>query len=67
MTVVKPDTNIVMMDLSDSSARHLEGLLAQAGVRVSVYGPRRLRLVTHLGVSHSEVSQAAETIVGVAA
>ncbi len=67
MTVVKPDTNIVMMDLSDRPARDLEGLLAEAGVRVSVYGPRRLRFVTHLGVSHSEVSHAAETIVGVAA
>jgi threonine aldolase len=37
--------------------------LAQAGVRVVPFGPRRLRAVTHLDVSRADVERAARIIV----
>ncbi|MFN2570534.1 MAG: low specificity L-threonine aldolase [Gemmatimonadales bacterium] len=59
-----PQTNIVMLDLTrdaDTSAA-LAPRLAQAGVRVVPFGPRRLRAVTHLDVSRAEVERAARII-----
>ena len=67
VTVVEPDTNIVMMELRSRRAEDAERLLAEAGVRVLVYGAQRLRLVTHLGVSDADVQHAAETIARVLA
>ena len=62
LTVVRPETNIVMMDLRERLARPASEMVAAAGVRLSVYGERRLRAVTHLGVSHEDVRHAAEII-----
>jgi threonine aldolase len=56
-----PQTNIVMVDLlrerdtSESASQRL----AQAGVRLAPWGPRRLRAVTHLDVSRADVERAA--------
>jgi threonine aldolase len=36
--------------------------LAQAGVRLAVYGPGRLRAVTHLDVTRADVERAARII-----
>jgi threonine aldolase len=60
-----PETNIVMLDLvreRDTSDSVLPRL-AQAGVRLVPFGPRRLRAVTHLDVSRSDVERAARIIV----
>lgn len=60
-----PQTNIVMLDLlrdGDSSAS-VAPRLAQAGVRLEPFGPRRLRAVTHLDVSRADVERAARIIV----
>jgi threonine aldolase len=59
-----PQTNIVMLDLlheHDTSDAVLPRL-AQAGVRLVPFGPRRLRAVTHLDVSRSDVERAARII-----
>jgi threonine aldolase len=62
VTPVVPDTNIVMLDLRTRTAADAAELLAQSGVLVSVFGPRRLRVVVHLDVTDDEVRHAAETI-----
>ncbi len=62
VTPVFPDTNIVMLDLRTLPAEDAARLLARSGVLVSVFGPRRLRVVVHLGVTEDEVRYAAETI-----
>jgi threonine aldolase len=60
-----PETNIVMLDLvreTDSSETVIPRL-AQAGVLVVPFGPRRLRAVTHLDVSRGDVERGARLIV----
>jgi threonine aldolase len=61
---LRPDTNIVMLDLVADGAT-AEGViprLADAGVLVVPFGPRRLRAVTHLDVSREAIEWAADTI-----
>lgn len=56
-----PDSNIVMVDLqSDAQAASVR--LAHAGVRMSAYGPQRLRAVMHLDVSRGDVERAARIV-----
>ncbi|MDH3457550.1 MAG: aminotransferase class I/II-fold pyridoxal phosphate-dependent enzyme [Gemmatimonadota bacterium] len=59
-----PDTNIVMLDLvrSGDSADTVLPKLAEHGVMLVPFGPRRLRAVTHLDVSHADVEWAADVI-----
>ena len=59
--VRQPETNIVMMDLvSDGAdAAASAAALERAGVRVVPFGKRRLRAVTHLDVTRSDVERAA--------
>jgi threonine aldolase len=55
-----PETNIVMLDFPDEAVS-LEGVLsalADAGVLMARFGPRRLRAVTHLGVDDAGVERA---------
>jgi threonine aldolase len=62
-TVVPPDTNIVMIDLSP---RHRAADVVRAvkakGVLISEWSPTRLRMVTHLDVSADQARFAAETV-----
>ena len=60
----KPDSNIVMVDLQQGgvTAEAASARLASAGVRMSAYGPKRLRAVMHLDVSRSDVERAAHII-----
>jgi threonine aldolase len=60
-----PETNIVMVDLQgeNTTAEAASARLGQAGVRMSAYGPRRLRAVTHLDVSRADVERAARIVV----
>ena len=59
-----PETNIVMLDLvrDGDVADTVAPRLARAGVRVLPFGPRRLRAVTHLDVSRTDVERAAAII-----
>lgn len=59
-----PETNIVMLDLlrSADTADAVLRRLAERGVLVVPFGPRRLRAVTHLDVSREDVEWAARTI-----
>jgi threonine aldolase len=60
-----PESNIVMLDLQRdrATAEAASAQLAQAGVRMSAYGPKRLRAVMHLDVSRSDIERAADIIV----
>ncbi|HEX6748830.1 MAG TPA: GntG family PLP-dependent aldolase [Longimicrobium sp.] len=59
--VLKPQSNIVMIDLVDERldpAAVLRGL-AERGVWMTQFGPRRLRAVTHLDVDDAGIERAA--------
>lgn len=60
-----PETNIVMVDLQRDGASAVEASaqLAKAGVRMSAYGPKRLRAVMHLDVTRADVERAARIVV----
>ncbi len=54
------ETNIVMIDLTDSAppTEHVVARLAAEGVLLFAFGPRRLRAVTHLDVSREQIDGA---------
>ena len=58
--VVPPDTNIVMIDVpSDRTALDVANAAAGRGLLVSVWTASRVRVVTHLDASQSDVDEAA--------
>jgi len=59
-----PQTNIVMVDLlrERDTSESVSQRLAQAGVRLVPFGPRRLRAVTHLDVTSADIERAARII-----
>lgn len=65
LAVVPPETNIVMIDLADARLRAAELLagLERRGVRMSQFGARRLRAVTHLDVDDAGVARAGDALV----
>jgi threonine aldolase len=65
--VATPDTNIVMIDLDGPWADRLVAAAQTRGVRVSSFGPARVRAVTHLDVSREDVRQAADVLLELAA
>ena len=69
LAVSAPETNIVMIDLVDSrlEAAAVLSALEERGVRLSQFGPRRLRAVTHLDVDDAGVARAGETLAEVVA
>ena len=63
LRAAEPDTNIVMIDLeagldSDAAVRRL----AELGVLVVPFGPRRLRAVTHMDVDDAGIERAGEAL-----
>ncbi|MBI2072932.1 MAG: hypothetical protein HYT81_07870, partial [Gemmatimonadetes bacterium] len=62
ITVVPPETNIVMLDLPRHTAEDAIPRLAAAGAKFSRFGPRRVRAATHLNVTREEVERAGEII-----
>lgn len=64
LDVIEPETNIVMMDLPDDGPdaaaviRQMEG----RGVRISQFGARRLRAVTHMDVDEHGIRRTAEAL-----
>jgi threonine aldolase len=61
---VRPDTNIVMLDLVAPGlvADDVLPKLTEAGVLLVPFGPTRLRAVTHIGVTAEQIEQAANII-----
>jgi len=59
-----PQSNIVMVDLlrRGDTPESVSQRLAQAGVRLAPWGPRRLRVVTHLDVTRADVERAARVV-----
>ncbi len=53
-----PETNIVMLDLTRHMADDVIPKLAERGVLVTAFGPKRLRAITHLDVSAADVERA---------
>ncbi len=70
LRVLTPETNIVMVDVpgdsSDAPAETFASRARDAGVLVSVFGPNRLRLVTHLDVSSEQCTRASEILAALA-
>jgi threonine aldolase len=60
--VIEPDTNIVFVDLEPGAldARAVVKALAERGVRMSAYGPRRVRAIAHLDVDDAGIERAIE-------
>ena len=64
VAVPVPETNIVMIELLDprlDAERVLTGL-NERGVRMTRFGPRRLRAVTHLDVNDAGITQAIDAL-----
>ncbi len=64
LDVREPETNIVLVDVPDAPA--LAARAAERNVRVSGFGSRLLRLVTHLDVTEKDCVFAAEVLARVA-
>ncbi len=60
--VLEPETNIVMLDLKNRVAVEAAALLAEKGVLLAPFSKNRLRAVTHLDVSESQLLQAADIV-----
>jgi threonine aldolase len=67
VSVVPPDTNILLLDLLPPlpDAETVLKALAGRGVLGGAFGPRRVRLVTHLDVDVAACRRAAEQLRGV--
>ena len=65
--VIAPDTNIVFVDLTEDApdARAVVKALAERGVRMSAYGPRRVRAIAHLDVDDAGIERAIEAFTAV--
>jgi threonine aldolase len=48
------ESNIVLIDTGAHDATHIVAAAAERGLRISALGPRLIRTVTHLGVSHDD-------------
>lgn len=66
---VAPETNIVMLDLlrNDLDAATIVSDLAERGVHLSMFSPKRLRAVTHLDVNDEGVRFAMEVLAEIVA
>ena len=62
VAALKPQSNIVMLDLQDPrlDAAAILGGLAERGVWMTQFGPRRLRAVTHMDVDDAGIERAAD-------
>ena len=61
---VPPESNIVLFDVAPhTSSDRIAADLAARGVLVSSFGPRRVRMVTHLDVDDTAIERALEAIV----
>lgn len=57
------ETNILVVILKEESRRDFYiGKLAEAGIKVSSFGPGMIRLVTHLDISEAQIAQTIEKL-----
>ena len=56
----EPETNIVLVDVADAPA--VAAACLAKGVRISPFGPKLLRIVTHLDVSAQDCDTAADVV-----
>ncbi len=61
LKVSEPQTNIIMVDLP-FLAHDMEHACAREGVLFHAFGPKRIRLVTHMHITEQDVSRAASVI-----
>lgn len=66
-TVLPVETNIVIFDIRSGTAQEFVAACEQAGVRLSDFGPQRVRAVTHMDVDDRGIEQAGLVIADVAA
>jgi threonine aldolase len=60
-SIIPPETNILLFDVNpDFGSAYFLEKLEKAGVRAVAFGPNRIRMVTHLDVSPSEIEKAGE-------
>ena len=61
VVVPRPQSNIVMVDLEDArlDPAALLAAMSERGVRMTQFGPRRLRAVTHMDVDDAGIERAA--------
>jgi threonine aldolase len=59
-SVRTPETNIILVDADDAPA--VAAACAARGVRISPFGPKLLRIVTHLDVSAQDCDTAADMV-----
>jgi threonine aldolase len=60
-------TNMVMVDLDRGTAAAVVERARGAGILLGAFGPRRIRIVTHLDVDRAGVTRAADVIAEIAA
>ncbi len=61
--VIEPETNIVLFDVdAEKGAEHFINALEAAGLRSSLFGKNRIRMVTHLDVSENDIQQAGKIL-----
>ena len=60
VNVIAPDTNIVFVDVAPTGpdAKQVVAQLGERGVRMSAYGPRRVRAIAHLDVDDTGIERA---------
>ena len=59
----RPETNIVLWDLdAERDSGWYRADLEESGILVSDFGPRTIRMVTHLGIGTKDVDRAIETV-----
>ncbi|MEX1183037.1 MAG: GntG family PLP-dependent aldolase, partial [Gemmatimonadota bacterium] len=64
LSVVEPETNILMLDITrpDLTAEMVLKRLAQRGVLMTAFSPKRIRAVTHLDVDGAAIVRAGEAL-----
>lgn len=62
VTVAAPETNIVMIDLERADPAVVLTRMEAAGVRMTRFGPRRLRAVLHRDIDDADVDRAGEVM-----
>jgi threonine aldolase len=59
----RPETNIVLWDLdAERDSGWYRADLEESGILVSDFGPRTIRMVTHLGIGTKDVDRTIETV-----
>ena len=58
-------TNIVMIDTLNITAQKFVELAESKGVKLSLFGPSRIRAVTHMDVSFEDMNEAVKVIEGI--